>query len=85
MNPDDSNGEIIKYELCYQSGSNVSDCSTSKTATGADNTTVNLTGLEPATNYTVAVKAFTAVGPGPLGDKMTATTNESGEFIPSVC
>jgi hypothetical protein len=53
--------------------------------TGADNTMVNLTGLEPATMYTVAVKAFTAVGPGPLGDKMTATTDESGEFISYVC
>ena len=53
--------------------------------TGAENTMVDLTGLEPATMYTVAVRAFTAIGHGPLGDRMTATTDESGKFISYVC
>jgi hypothetical protein len=50
--------------------------------TGVDNTTVELTGSKPATMYTVAVRAFTKIGPGPLGDPMNQTTNnESSKFI----
>ena len=44
-------------------------------------TTTYLTGLKPATLYTIAVRAFTSVGAGPLGDRQNATTNESGEFL----
>jgi hypothetical protein len=83
LSSDDSNGEIIKYEVCYQFGSTISekDCSSSKTVTGVDNTMVDLTGLKPATMYTVAVRAFTKIGPGPLGDPMSQTTSESGKFV----
>ena len=81
LSADDSNGEITKYEVCYQPGSSVSDCTKSKEVIGADNTVTSLTGLEPATMYTIAVRAFTAVGPGPLGSSVSATTLESGRLI----
>lgn len=46
-----------------------------------DQTMTNLTGLDPATNYTIGVRAFTGVGPGPLGDRMSKMTLESGEIL----
>ena len=41
----------------------------------------NITGLSAATKYSIAVRAFTKVGSGPIGNFVTATTNESGEFF----
>ena len=77
---DDSNGVITKYEVCYALGSAVSDCSTRKMVTGVANTTTDITGLTPVTLYTVAVRASTKIGYGPLGERMSVTTNESGEL-----
>ena len=65
---------IIKYEVCYQRGFSVSDCSTSKMINNGDDTMTDISGLKPATLYTVAVRAFTAVGPGPLGRESRNTT-----------
>ena len=45
-----------------------------KSVTGVDNTTIDITGLEPVTMYTVAVRAFTAVGFGLLGEHKSVTT-----------
>ena len=81
LSDDDSNGVITKYEVCYRRGSTVSDCTTSEEVMGVDNTTTYLTGLEPATMYTVAVRAFTAIGGGSLGDSKSATTNEDSEYF----
>ena len=81
LSSDDSNGQITKYEFFYQLGSAVSTSSAKKTVTGVDSTMVDLTGLKPATMYTVAVRAFTKIGPGPLGDPMSQTTSESGKFV----
>ena len=81
LSSDDSNGEIAKYEVFYQLGSTVSTSSAKRTLTGVENTTVELTGLKPATMYTVAVRAFTKIGPGPLGDAMSQTTSESSKYV----
>jgi hypothetical protein len=48
---------------------------------GVDNTMKDLTGLEPATMYAVAVRAFTAIGEGSLGDRKRATTTEDSEYF----
>ena len=60
--------------MCYQRGFSVSDCSTSKMINNGDDTMTDISGLKPATLYTVAVRAFTAVGPGPLGRESRNTT-----------
>ena len=79
LSEDDSNGVIINYEVCYHLGSSVfDDCSQGKNVSDVDNT--ELTGLKPAKTYTVAVRAYTSVGPGPYGASKTVTTKESGEL-----
>ena len=79
LNESDSNGKIINYEVCYQLGSEVSeDCPQSINVSDVDN--AELIELKPARMYTVAVRAYTAVGPGPLGADKSETTKESGEL-----
>lgn len=41
----------------------------------------NISGLNAATTYAVAVRAFTKIGHGPFGDTITVKTRESGEYI----
>ena len=75
---DESNGIIIKYQVCYQVGLNISGC-TNKNVPGGNSTMTNISGLNAATEYAVAVRAFTKIGHGPLGKTVTAKTNESGK------
>ena len=81
LSKSDSNGVITNDEVCYQLGSTVSDCTINETVTGVDNTVIDITGLKPATMYTVAVRAFTAAGPGPLGYRKSSTTAAGGEYF----
>ena len=71
---------IIAYEVCHQLGSNtISDnCSQRKNVSDVDHATLDE--LDPANTYTVAVRAYTKVGPGPFGASMSNTTKESGEL-----
>ena len=78
LNADNSNGVIINYEVCYQAGCAVVDCSQSKKV--ADVNTADLTGLKPAKTYTVAVRAFTVDGPGPLGESKSKNTLKIGKL-----
>ena len=72
----DSNGLITNYEVYYQRASKNPN---RKNVTGAESTT-SLIGLRPNEEYTLAVRAFTKIGAGPLGPNEIVTTNESGEF-----
>ena len=67
--------------MCYQRGSSVSDCSTSKMIIDSDDTMTDITGLKPATLYTVAVRAYTAAGPGPLGGSKNTTTGAATSTV----
>ncbi len=77
----DSNGVITKYDVCYQRGSTLSRCTNRRQVTDVRNRMIYLTGLKPATMYTVAVRAFTAIGAGPLGKCMSKTTSEGSEYF----
>ena len=54
-------------------------CDNSIIVIGEDATTANLTLLNEATMYDVAVKAATVEGFGPLGPKNDGTTDEDGK------
>ena len=82
LTSDESNGMITNYIVCYnvQSTSKL-DCSLNKTVFGGGNTILNLTGLNEATNYDVAVKAATEIGFGDLGVTVNASTLEDSTYI----
>ena len=72
---------IINYEVCYRLGSTVSDdCSEDMKSNESDVNNAVITGLKPARTYTVAVRAYTKIGPGPLGTNQSKTTNESRKY-----
>ena len=71
----------MNYEVCYQLGSTVSDdCSQDMKFNVSDVNNAEITGLKPARTYTVAVRAYTKVGPGPIGTKKNETTDESSKY-----
>ena len=72
--------------MCYQAGSTKPDCSTSRNVSDVNNAVV--TGLKPARVYTVAIRAYTKIGSGPLGIYRRNKTDEASEcffsLFPSV-
>ena len=82
---DDSNGVIINYEVCYRLGSTVShNCSQDMKFNVSDVNNTEIIGLKPARKYTVAVRAYTKVGPGPLGTSKSETTNQSRKYYRNI-
>ena len=72
---------IINYEVCYRLGATVSDdCSQDIKFNVSDVNNAEITGLKPARTYTVAVRAYTKIGPGPLGTSQSKTANESRKY-----
>ena len=70
----DRHGNITMYEVRYTGlnfGENVNQ--TLNTSSG-DETSLEVNGLEEFANYTIEVRAYTAVGPGPYSDSMDVQT-----------
>ncbi len=79
LRENDTNGNITGYKVCYETRkSSVGSCAEYKHVVGVDNTTFNLTGLNEATSYFVAVKAGTQAGFGPIGNILNTRTLEAG-------
>ena len=75
----DRNGIITQYEVEFNQ-STFSEISTSNlTTTNGSQLMVELEGLEEYVEYTVRVRAFTSVGPGPFSVAMVSRTLEDGE------
>ena len=78
----DTNGNITGYMVCYsQSLIYIGVCESSKYVIGADNATFNLTDLNEATLYYIAVKAATQAGFGQIGNIVSNKTLEDGKYI----
>jgi hypothetical protein len=77
----DTNGNITGYRVCYATQQlSGNSCPKSKHVVGVDNTMFNLTGLNEATSYFVAVQAGTREGFGPNGNNLTNTTLEASKY-----
>ena len=77
----DTNGNITGYRVCYATQQlSLVSCLEYQAVAGIKNTTFNLTGLNEATTYFVAVKAGTQVGFGPNGNNLTNTTLEDSKY-----
>ena len=75
----DMNGIITQYEVEFNQ-STFNEISTSNlTATNGPRLMVELEGLEEYVEYTVRVRAFTSVGPGPFSVAVVDRTLEDGE------
>ena len=73
------NGIITVYEVQYVPLQTFGDqISTNTTNTTYLNTT--LTGLQEYVEYSISVRAYTSVGPGPYSDTVTERTLEDGEL-----
>ena len=62
----DKNGVITHYEVHVNQSDNSALPTTNSTAVNSPSLSVVLSGLHPFINYTITVRAFTSVGPGPL-------------------
>ena len=70
----DCHGNITMYEVRYTGlnfGENVNQ--TLNTSSG-DKTSLGVDGLEEFANYTIEVRAYTAIGPGPYSSPMDVRT-----------
>jgi len=75
----DRNGIITQYEVEFNQ-STFNEISTSNlTTTNAPQLMVELEGLEEFVEYTVRVRAYTSVGPGPFSVAVMNRTLEDGE------
>ena len=76
----DRNGIITQYEVEF-SQSTFNEISTSNlTTTNGSQLMVELEGLEENMEYSVRVRAYTSVGPGPFSAAVVSRTPEDGEW-----
>ena len=81
LQENDTNGDITGYRICYSTQqSSLVSCLEYQDVAGIDNTSFNLTGLNEATSYFVAVKAGTQAGFGPNRNDLNNTTLEDSKY-----
>ena len=79
----DHHGNITMYEVRYSViGDSVN---LTLNTTNGDETSLLVDGLEEFTNYTIQVRAYTAVGPGPYSAPMDVQTLEDCKHNYYVC
>ena len=76
--PINRNGIIIAYEVEYTPLEDFEGAIGTNT-TNVTDLSVLLVDLEEYVNYTISVRAYTSVGPGPNSEPVIALTNEDGE------
>ena len=85
--PPDSKEEIIAYMVCYRdtSSNEAEVCTNNEITPDSDTLEFTLTDLEPSTTYEVRVRAKTAAGYGPLGNKIEMKTPDTSESNKLIC
>ena len=78
----DENGIIVLYEIQFVPLETFDDALVTETVnTSGPVLTTNLTGLQEYVEYSISVRAYTSVGPGPYSDPVTRRTLEDGERL----
>ena len=74
------NGIIIMYEVQYEPLETFDEQISIETVNITDISilSTDLTGLEEYVEYTISVRAYTIVGPGPYSSGVVETTDEAG-------
>ena len=71
----ETNGNITYYLVCYKVQTSADAiCAKTRRINGSDNRNTVLDDLNEFTNYSVAIRAATSVGPGPPGGRKNETT-----------
>ena len=85
--PPDIKEEIIAYMVCYRdtSSNEAEVCTNNEITPDSDTLEFTLTDLEPSTTYEVRVRAKTAAGYGPLGNKIEMKTPDTSESNKLIC
>ena len=81
--PIDQNGIITIYEVQYEPLQFMESLSTLVTTT--TDMAVNLTNLQEYVEYSVSVRAYTIMGPGPYSDPVTERTLEDRKLVHIIC
>ena len=71
------NGIIVQYEIRYQHSTFDSERLQTMTV-AASNLTASITGLEEYVRYSIEIRAFTDIGPGPYSNTVNTTTLQDG-------
>ena len=77
----DRHGNIAKFEVRYTSSDFGDNFSQTLNTSSGNETSLELGGLEEFTNYTIEVRAYTAVGPGPYSSPMDVLTLPDRKYI----
>ena len=77
----DRRGIITMYEVHYTSSDFDDNIDLTLSTTYGDETSLIVDGLEEFTNYTIEVRAYTAVGPGPYSAPMDVQTLPDRKYI----
>ena len=78
-------GNIAMYEVRYTSSDFGDSVDLTLDTTNGDETSLLVDGLEEFTNYTIQVRAYTAVGPGPYSAPMDVQTLPDCKHIVYKC
>ena len=70
----DRRGNITMYEVRYTSTDFGDNVDQTLTTSSGDELSLEVDGLEEFTNYTIEVRAYTAIGPGPYSIPMNVRT-----------
>ena len=80
MPENETNGNITYYLVCYKVQTSANDiCAKKQRVNGSYNNNTVLNDLNEFTTYSVAIRAATSVGPGPLGGRENVTTFQDGK------
>ena len=76
----DQNGIITEYEVMYEPLETFGGSISTLTVNVSDpDLSTLLMELQEFVNYSISVRAYTIIGPGPYSDEEMARTNEDGE------
>ena len=76
--PSMPNGEIGRYNITYYETNDGSSDNITLEVSDVSGRTQQLTDLDPFTNYTIIIHAFTGAGIGQPSDPLIVQTNETG-------
>ena len=79
---DDQNGIITMYEVNYTQTTFQLVPQVQTVTVSALTLATNLTGLEEDVNYSIRIRAYTSIGPGPYSSPVEVQTLQDSESVP---